>query len=320
MLQPQASIDSIPIYASPAELNDPTQQQTANPDLTILTQLQLKDLERQRAHEEFGVAFDSSTESDSSTGSPPQSNNEAISPIVTPSGLGLGIQANPLPAIPNPKVKKSDLSIRSNFLCDESISSKSRYDRLSRDSPTQVAFSFRPGDEDVLAQKSGVGDRPRRMPERRSYQRSSMETSEQHSQSSSVTRDNASDTSRRSQAALTKHSAGPNMPSRTSSSRSRPLETQEFDFMKRDDSRGSVVTALRDNSGRSSVASSQNNSLSRRGLQRNTSSNEAVTAAARALTADAKKRSEQKGSGSGSGERGSREKSSYGDVTAEDRR
>ena len=87
----------------------------------------------------------------------------------------------------------------------------------------------------------------------------------------------------------------------------RPRDLQKSEGMKRDDSASSFVTAFRNNSGRSSVNGSQNNSQRRKRLDRNNASSEAVSAAAKAFgdAAGAKRSSAQRKSGSGSVDKGS---------------
>lgn len=295
VLHPRASTGSFPMYSSPAEMNEPAQHNLPESDLASLTKPQLEALERQRAHEEFGVAFDSSSsDSESSTNSAPK----RLLPAA-PRGLGIGIE-KPLPHVSKglkPKISRQSMN--------ESISSTSKYNKLSRDSPSQMGFSFRPGDDDVLAHRARTGKTSRRIPEPRVYHRKSTDT-EQQSEYSSVTRDNTSDTSHQSKTEARKAATRPNLTPRTSSRR---RDIQSSEPLKREDSSGSFVTALQDNSGRSSATSSQNNSQTRRRLDRNIGSSEAVTAAARALTGapGAKRQTPQKRSGSELADGGTKE-------------
>ncbi|PBP22718.1 putative ureidoglycolate hydrolase [Diplocarpon rosae] len=273
ILHSRASGGSSPMLSSPAEMIEPVQQKFTGP---ILSDQIMKELERQRAHEEIGMAFDSSSsDSKSSTGSY-HHKNEAFSPVMMPRGLGIGYQGKPLPSTTDDARRNI-----SNQSSNESMASVSHYNSMCRDSPSQIAFSFRPGDEEVLAQQART---PRKMPERRSYPRQSTATSEQQPDSSSIVRDNILETSRRSMTEASKTAERPSLTPRISS-RSRPREIQELEAMKRDDSSSSVVTAFRDNSGRSSTNSSQTDSQRRR-LNRSTGNSEAVMAAARALTAN----------------------------------
>ncbi|OWP04021.1 ureidoglycolate hydrolase [Marssonina coronariae] len=275
VLHSHASAGSLAMLSSPAEMNEAMQLKITGP---ILSDRLLKELERQRAHEEFGMAFDSSSsDSRSSTGSY-RRKNEASSPAMMPrglSGLGIGYQGKPLPST-NKDARRNHSSQSSA----ESMTSIRCYDRISRDAPSQIAFSFRPGDEDVLAQRVRT---PRKMPQRRSHQRQSAASSEQGVESSSIARDKLSETSHHSKTETTRTADRPGLTPRTSS-QSRPREIQELETMERDDSSSSFVTALRDNSGRSSCNGTQTNSQPRR-LDRNTGSSEAVTAAAKALIA-----------------------------------
>lgn len=302
VLQPRASTGSFPIHTSPEELNEPVPPQGPNLDLALLSKTQLADLERQRAHAEFGVAFDSSSESESSTNSPDRKTETSL-PVMAPSGLGIGFQAKHTPVYPKGPVRQMR----------EPTGSGGRYASLAQEAPSQVAFSFRPGDDEVLAQRARTGQTPRRIPERRSYHQRSTEAGEPHGESASVARDSVAETVVRPSKPEPAVPAGrPATLSRTSS-RSRPREIQEAELVKRDDSNSSFVTALRDNSGRSSASGAQDHGQRRRRLDRNSGSSEAVAAAARALAA-AKKRPALDQSSS-SGDRGARARSSQDSVS-----
>ncbi|KAI9048934.1 hypothetical protein LZ554_006784 [Drepanopeziza brunnea f. sp. 'monogermtubi'] len=311
VLESRASTSSFLLYASPAELVESVRQQGPGPDLAAFSKAQLEELERRQAQAELGVAFNSSSESESSTNSP-KGRNDTVSPLVAPSGLGIGFQARSTSINSTGSIwRMADVSIR------ESIGSKSRYDSLSQDSPSQVAFSFRPGDDEVLAQRARTGQTPRRTREGYSHHRTSTEASRRQSESSpSLSRDGTSETSRHSRTEATKAYGRSAMPRRTSS-RSRPREIQETETTRRDESNSSFVTALRHNSGRSSAHGSQNSSQNRRNLNRNSGSSEAVTAAARALNG-AKRRPVLDSSGS-SGYQGARERRSQDEASVDGR-
>ncbi|PVH87031.1 hypothetical protein DL98DRAFT_567284 [Cadophora sp. DSE1049] len=297
ILQPQASAGTLQLYASPAQMEEPTaHNQSANIDLAALTNEQLKALERQRAQEEFGVDFGSSSESESST----NTHNEAFSPVALPKGLGIGFR-KPQSELPKRKVPKkpSTLSLKESYT--------SQYDVLSKDSPQQMGFSFRPGDDaEALAQRMRTGQTPRRL---MNYARP---------QSYYRDNDNEADEDgliRLRRLELSPYSkidprTGAGLPHRPSlKSLPRPRDLQDSEGLKRDDSSGSFVTALRDNSGRSSANGSQNNSQRRNRLDRNTGSSEAVSAATKAFgnAAGAKRPSLQRKSGSESADGVSRD-------------
>ncbi|KAK0124520.1 hypothetical protein ONS95_009469 [Cadophora gregata] len=287
ILQPRASTGTLQLYASPAQMEEPTgQNQSETIDLAALTNHQLKVSEKQRAQEEFGVDFGSSTESESST----NTHNETFSPRALSKGLGVGLR-KPQLDLPTRKLPKkpSTLSLNESYA--------SHYDILSNESPQQMGFSFRPGDDaETLAQRMRTGQIPRRP---MNYARP-----QSRKDNSLEAEDDELAQSRRLE--LSPYSkidprTGAGLPHRPSlKSLPRPRDLQDSDGLKRDDSSGSFVTALRDNSGRSSANGSQNNSQRRKRLDRSTGSSEAVSAATKAFgnAAGAKRPSLQRKSGS----------------------
>ncbi|KAH6719857.1 hypothetical protein BKA61DRAFT_667767 [Leptodontidium sp. MPI-SDFR-AT-0119] len=286
ILQPRASTGSFALYASPAQMDEPTSHnETANVDLAEVSKAKLKALARQRAHEEFGVEFDSSeSESESST----NSHHEKFSPVAIPKGLCIRYQKLDASKSMVPK-KPSTLSMNESYT--------SQYETLSKDSPQQMGFSFRPGDDmEALAQRQRTGRTPRRPVGQYSRRQSSAEIDGQ-SEDAGIVQLRKLELS--PHARIDPRVGVRRPPMTTSRPSSRPRDLQDSEGLKRDDSGGSFVTALRDNSGRSSANGSQNNSQARRRLDRNTGSSEAVTAATRALSsAGAKRSSAQRKSGS----------------------
>ncbi|KAH7418431.1 hypothetical protein BKA64DRAFT_199173 [Cadophora sp. MPI-SDFR-AT-0126] len=286
ILQPRASTGTLQLYASPAQMEEPTvHNQSANIDLAALTDEQRKAWEKKRAQEEFGVDFGSSSESESST----NTHNEAFSPVALPKGLGIGFR-KPQPEISNRTVpkKQSVLSLNNSYA--------SQYDVLSKEMPQQMGFSFRPGDDvEALAQRARTGQTPRRPMNgaRAQSYRDNEEAGEDglvHSRRLELSPYSKIDP---------RTGAGP--PHRPSlKSLPRPRDLQDPEGLKRDESSGSFVTALRDNSGRSSANGSQNNIQRRKRLDRNTGSSEAVSATTKAFgkAAEAKSFSLQRKSGS----------------------
>lgn len=231
------------------------------------------------------MEFDSSeSESESST----NSHHEKFSPVAIPKGLCIRYQKLDASKSMVPK-KPSTLSMNESYT--------SQYETLSKDSPQQMGFSFRPGDDmEALAQRQRTGRTPRRPVGQYSRRQSSAEIDGQSEDAGIV---------QLRKLELSPHTRiDPRVgvrrpPMTTSRPSSRPRDLQDSEGLKRDDSGGSFVTALRDNSGRSSANGSQNNSQARRRLDRNTGSSEAVTAATRALSsAGAKRSSAQRKSGS----------------------
>ena len=293
ILQSQATSGTLQLYASPAQLEVPSaHNQSATIDLAALTNEQLKALERQRAQEEFGVDFGSSSESESST----NTHNEAFSPVALPKGLGIGFK-KPQSEIPKRKVPKkpSRLSLNESYA--------SQYDALSKEAPRQMGFSFRPGDDaEALAQIMRTGQTTRRTT---TYAPSKSYSDNEEPNGDGLVRLRRLELSPYSKV---DPKTGAGLPHRPFlKDLPRPRDLQESEGMKRDDSASSFVTAFRNNSGRSSVNGSQNNSQRRKRLDRNNGSSEAVSAAAKAFgdAAGAKRSSAQRKSGSGSVDEGS---------------
>lgn len=275
IVHPRPSTDSFALCASPTQMEEPTAHDKAiDVDLAALTKAQLKALEQQRAQEEFGVDFGSSeSESQSST----NTNHEAFSPVPIPKGLGIGYKDPLLHASKRTVPKKpSNLSLNESYT--------SQYDTLSKDSPQQMGFSFRPGDDaEALAQRLRTGQTPKRPLTYYSRPQSYEDKDGQSKYPPLIPYDKLAESPHPKADYI--HMGRTRRPPIVSSiSFPRPRDIQEAEGLKRDDSAGSIVTALRDNSGRSSANSSQKNGQARRRLDRNTGSSEAVTAAARALS------------------------------------
>jgi hypothetical protein len=292
--------------------------------LAALTQSHLEALEQQQFEEQHGASFGSST---SCTGTNPSSQGKG-SGLGVGFGLGIDIHDKPLPGVP-----------QSHFLNMEAKSSSRLVPDISerfRTGPEEeppivdlVGFSFNPGDDtSILAQEAkhevkrkkrkeaGVYARPNRSP-------IASIVSQQHSESSPT-----ADTPPRpmSETPVQKQIRKSIAIANAAIAR----ETQESDSPRRDDSISSIVTAVRDNSGRSSTTGSIRNSQSgRQRLDRSTgNSSEAVTAAVRALAAMNMKGkmtgSRFYGEGSGGSSRGSGERrsvsASYEEKREESRR
>ncbi|KAL2074400.1 hypothetical protein VTL71DRAFT_8178 [Oculimacula yallundae] len=286
IVQPRASSDSLALYGSPAQIEEPTSYfEASHKDPASLPKAQLNVLEGEPAHGGFGVEFgSSSSESQSST----NTHHEAFSPIAVSRGLGIGYQTPQREAVKRTVPKKpSTQSIGESYI--------SQYDTLSRDSPQQMGFSFRPGDDaEALAQRLRTGQTPKRPMSH--YVRA---------QSSSEEARYAPSQKPEPSTHLVTSMEGdrrPPLPSSKTSSSSRQRSIQDFEGFKRDDSNNSLVTALRDNSGRSSANGSQHSIQARRKLNRNSGSSDAVTAAALALNiaTGARRFSAQRKSGSDS--------------------
>jgi hypothetical protein len=220
------------------------------------------------------MAFDSSASGpESST----LSTHDGMANMEQRSGLGIDMNEKPLPDIPsNPQPStsghtSSDLRITEYPKCDTS--------RESLYTSPQLGFSFKPGDDvDILAQNTARDanirntSRLRTHQQRRSTSKKQLEASCTGIQGLEGARQRKSTTSSSKSKHLSK-----SCPAR---------DIQDSESLKREDSTSSIIIAVHDNSnsGRSSIGSSRHSSQSiRQRLNRNSGSNEAITAAVRAL-------------------------------------
>jgi hypothetical protein len=284
-----------------------------------LTKSHLETLEREQFEEQHGVSFDSSASATSTN----QSFHGKASGLGAGVGLGIDIHDKPLPGIPQSPLLNMEAKISSRSVSESNEEYQTQLEEELRPGDL-MGFSFNPGDDtSILAQEAKYEVKKKKKKAAGNYTRPdrspiASRISEQPSESSST-----ADTSlrRRSETPVQKQL-------RKSIAVANPAiarETQESDSLRRDDSISSVVTAVRDNSGRSSAAGSiQNSQNSRQRLNRSiSSSSEAVTAAVRALAAVNVKGkmtgSGSYGEGSGGSSRGSGEKRS-GSASYEEQR
>jgi len=280
---------------------DMIQQPAFRKQLPSLTRSQPDALEQQQAEGEFGVAFDSSTSGpESST----QSIHDNVSHVEQRFGLGIDMNEKPLPDIP------SNVQPSGNTLSDPSVIKYLQRDtgRESLDASPQLGFSFKPGDDvEILAQNKGSDAHTRNRLGVRTYQRRPTASKEQ-SEVPNISSPSLEGERRRKSIPL---SSKPKPQSKPGPAR----DIQDSESLKRDDSTSSIITAVRDNSGRnssrSSIDSSRHSSQGiRQRLNRSSGSSEAITAAVRALAGGpATTRSpatRKNGSSSGKREGGSR--------------
>lgn len=291
------------------------QTQRAPPDSSIdqiqaLTRAQLEALERQQA-QEFGVAFESSTESGADSSS--ISHRSEFPTAYGRQRLGIGILEKPLPEIPASAKGRARQTTLDRFLHGRkhSYSDPNKATEFGdRTASYRMGFSFQPGDDEDLLGRRTDRDRAtwKTVDEHLENHSSPLRPPESRSETPSSTQES----SRRPRDAT-----GPTVkpkPSATGLSTTattkpyQPPRVQDHEQLSRmDSSSSSVITAMRDNSGRSSASNSQ---VGRPKLNRNagpgSGSSEAVstaaTAAARAFAVS--KRSptiSRKGSAAGSG-------------------
>lgn len=195
-------------------------------------------LERQ---EEFGVSYGSST---SDVDSSAESFNERAEMGGQRMGFGIDLQEKPLPDIPSLVLEKPSASSDADrvFAPDNSkVAAGPRY-RI----PDQMGFSFIPGeDTDILAQGK-AGDWKRLLVVDHGHERSSNNSEERPEHSLRPRRPKSTPT-------LNLKSK---LPTKAPNIQRDPLTT---DLIQRDGLTSSIVTAIRDNSGRSRWDRSTNN-------------------------------------------------------------
>ena len=216
---------------SPLEATDHSQCQNLL-DLPSLTRIQLEMLERKQLEGETNSSLISVTKS-------PFDPNEQQS-----KGLGLEFLGKPLPILPTNEttVKPRNLGFIDVWHDHRPI-------------PSQMSFSFNPGDDtdlDVLARKA-TRDRTQKALEEHLRQRLSVNSSQEQSSTSHIL----------SEPVLRPKSAMLTPKSRPTTSMNPPQaqkDLRDYDPFSRNGSNSSVVTAVRHNSGRSSTTDLQRNS------------------------------------------------------------
>lgn len=258
------------------------------------------------------MAFESSTESgvDSnsvsfSSGFPSANNRQAF-------GLGIRIREKPLPDIPLSAKERAKQTTLDRFLNVNQLQQVYQDPNSPGEHVVsyQMGFSFQPGDDTDILAKSTESDRSKRktLDEHLDDRVALVSTPESRpgTSSSKETPHHPRGTPKTDFKSKLPAIGKPSYVSRV----------QEHDQLNRMDSTSSMITAVRDNSGRSSTNGSQNNSQAGTGrpkLNRNagagtgSGSSEAVTAAARALAANSKRSPRECRTGSGSHAEGGNE-------------
>ncbi len=214
------------------------------------------------------MTFDSSTSAPST-----HSSHDEKASMGSRIGLGINIDEKPLPGIPSDHERNKSGQTASGF--DDTLYRQCTGISGSLETAHQMGFSFKPGDDaDILAQTTTRILKTRSMVGAIPYQMRTA-SSEGKSETSNTTSKSAEGTWHLKLPLSTYNSKLQSKPGRN---------LQDRESLQRDDSTSSIITAIQDNSGRSSVDSSRQSSQGgRQKLNRNSGSNEAITAAARAL-------------------------------------
>lgn len=217
-------------------------------------------------------------------------------------GLGIDVDEKPLPKLPSGRERNKSEHTANSF--NDTVYPQFDVGGRTLETPSQLGFSFKPGDDaEIFAQSSARDLKTKSKVGFRTYQQRT--TSSEGKSEVSNTTVRSVEGSRQSKS--TPVSYNPNIQSKLD------RDSQDRESLQRDDSASSIITTVRDNSGRSSVDSSrQSRQGVRQKLNRNSGSNEAITAAVRALaSASASARnSSRKGSSSGTREGSVKEKES----------
>jgi hypothetical protein len=217
-------------------------RQPAPERLLSLTRSSLDALEQQQAEGEYGMTFDSST-SEPST----QSSHDEKASMRSRIKLGINIDEKPLPRIPSDHEQNKSGQTASGF--DDTLYRQRTASSGSLETSHQMGFSFKPGDDaDILAQTTTRNLKTRSMVAARPYQMRTA-SSEGKSEASNTTLKSAEGTWHLKSALSTYKPKLQTKPGR---------DLQDRESLQRDDSTSSIITAIRDNSGRSSVDSSTN--------------------------------------------------------------
>jgi hypothetical protein len=252
--------------------------------LTSSRRAQLDALEQQQTEQEFGVIFDSST-------SGPESSSQSAH-----SRLGLGIHPHekPLPDIPR-GIRVSHCSTCEGT--DTVTSGDAGAVSTNHTMLHQMSFSFQPGDDaDILAQVVSEDRANKHTSEVHMRQRTPKESGSRSETSSNdqIYFDSAEPSRKK------RVPTNPSLKIKSSGKSSHvPRNLQESDPFERGDSSSSIVTAVRDNSGRSANSSQNDTQSGWPNLECKSGSSEAVTAAKRALAISKKNVSSEGNTGSG---------------------
>lgn len=224
-----------------------------NERLSPISTTRLAELQQQLALQRARscMSMESSGSSNLSTSS---SSNNDLPIIRNHQGVGLGYHGKPLPDIPGNLEEKAMQTTLDRFLRrKQHISTGNTPPKLSV--PRQLSFSFQPGDDANILSPRIERDRAKRQTLDDHLDQVSMKDKPSKSitlvdqASQQVSNQLAKQTSLQS-------NTRPRLGQRTHVSK----DLQDYDGMTREDSTNSVITAVRDNSGRSSVANDSHNS------------------------------------------------------------
>lgn len=303
------------LYGSPEVQTAKASLQGSDYQPQTLTKSQLDALERQQA-QEFGVNFESSTESGADSGSISHCSDFPVAH--GRQTLGHGILEKPLPEIPISARERARQTTLDKFL---NARQHTYSDLNSATTPVKHAtpeyglgFSFQPGDDEALLARRTERDRAQRKAVNEHLDHRTFVSSprESISNTTSDTPDSSHRPKETTQPEVKPKSSKTGLSQTATAKPSHLPRFQDHDQLSRmDSSSSSIVTAVRDNSGRSSANDSQ---AGRPKLNRDagtSGSGEAVTAATRALAASKKNSPREsrmgstsvsrKGSASGSG-------------------
>jgi hypothetical protein len=257
-----------------AQLSNP-----ANIHSSGISRTQLEALERQQIGFKRGLA---SFESSSGVGTSTDSMSQDLTSQDDGLGLGIITEEKPLPEIPTER----------SALRRTKTKGSSKPIQLGPPATEEMSFSFQPGDDNnVLTHGDDVTNAHRIV--FKDLQRRFTAPAERPETSTSTTSTRRSPD--RSTDSPSANKLRPDSRKSVAYSGSASPNLQSSDQVSRGGSTASVVTAIRDNSGRSSACGSRAESRSGRPhLDSNQSTSEAVTAAARAYVASNQRSSEGK--------------------------
>jgi hypothetical protein len=189
-------------------------------------------------------------------------------------GIGLGIHDKPLPEIPISLAEMARQTTLDKFLRrKQATSSHDSSPKLSV--PRQLSFSFQPGDDVAILSPRLETDRVKRH-----TIDCHLDQVSKHDVPPRSTSPLDQGSPQKSNPPTKRTSNQPNIRPRLGNPKHLPKDLQDYDGMKREDSTSSVITAVRDNSGSSSVASGSRNDsyIGRPKLDRNTGNGKNGTA------------------------------------------
>lgn len=234
--------------------------------LSPITSERLAKLQQQlpKKKPKFSVKIEDSSESSNESTS--SSSNGDFPIMGSHQGIGLGIHDKPLPEIPISLAERARQTTLDKFLRrKQAISSHDSSSKLSV--PRQLSFSFQPGDDVAILSPGLETDRIKRH-----TIESHLDQVSRHDVPPKSTTPLGQRSPQKGNPTTKSTSTQPNIRPRLGNPKHLPKDLHDYEDMKREDSTSSVITAVRDNSGRSSVASGSRNNryTSRPKVDRNT--------------------------------------------------